>query len=185
MHSFARLGSFRQASLTERFDDPQAVMPKIDPVPIKTVDNPHAIERPKPSADVFRRGDAARSTMLMQPSAGSTPTSGGGSAAAMAFNRRNQSGYASLKPGELPSFQQQREKSGFGVGGGVINPTAATSPTGTTLAETKTALLAGAKQQQYQNMTLAQLANGLDVTPTGVTKSDTFNKCKILYFMRV
>lgn len=136
------------------------MIPKAEPVPIKPVDNPHAIERPKPSADAFRRGEAGRGTMLMQP---------GG------FNRRNQSAYASLKPGELPSFQQQREKSGFG-------PSSPTTPVATSLAETKTALLSGAKQQ-YQNMTLAQLANGIDSTPTPVTKSDTFNKCINWIFM--
>jgi hypothetical protein len=87
-HSFTRLGSFRQASLTERFDDPQMVMPSVEPVPIRPVDNPHAIERPKPKADVslmFQRQNSLR----------------------MPFQRASP-GYSSLRPGELPSFQQQK-----------------------------------------------------------------------------
>jgi hypothetical protein len=121
-------------------------MPKIDPVPIRSVDNPHAIERPKPSADVFRRGESGRGTMLMSQPSGF---------------KRNQAAYASLKPGELPSFQQQREKSGFNVSNGI--------------ADTKTAMLTNNKQQ-YQNVTLNELANGVNATPDVMTKSDTFNK---------
>lgn len=88
-HSFTRLGSFRQASLTERFDDPQMVIPKVDPVPIKQVANPHAIERPK-AASLSRQN-----SLRGQP------------AISMPF-RRGQPAYQSLKPAELPSFQQQK-----------------------------------------------------------------------------
>ncbi|CAF1030367.1 unnamed protein product [Brachionus calyciflorus] len=91
-HSFTRFGSFRQASLTERFDDPQMVIPKVDPVPIKQVDNPHAIERPKPSQDSF----LTRQNSLRAQGGLNLPF------------KRGQPSYQSLKPGELPSFQQQK-----------------------------------------------------------------------------
>jgi numb-like protein len=89
-HSFTRLGSFRQASLTERFDDPQMVMPSSEPVPVRPVDNPHAIERPK-----------ANTTALLQRQ---------NSLRLAAPFARSSAAYTSLRPGELPSFQQQRQQ---------------------------------------------------------------------------
>jgi numb-like protein len=103
-HSFTRLGSFRQASLTERFEDPQMVMPSVDPVPIKPVENPNAIERPRPKADPFIRQNALRSSI--GPS---------GVGIQMPF-KRNQPAYQSLRPGELPSFQEQKISSGYSNG---------------------------------------------------------------------
>lgn len=97
-HSFTRFGSFRQASITERFEDPQMVMPKADPVPIKQVDNPHAIERPKANPEAaFNRQNPLRGSGVLQ---------------APNF-KRNSPSYQSLRPGELPSFQQQKAASGF------------------------------------------------------------------------
>lgn len=95
-HSFTRMGSFRQASLTERLEDPQIVMPANDPVPLKLVDNPHAIERPRANPDAFNRQNSLRGSGVLQ----------------MPF-KRNSAAYTSLKPGELPSFQQQKLSSGF------------------------------------------------------------------------
>ena len=103
-HSFTRLGSFRQASLTERLEDPQMVMPAALPVPIKQVDNPHAIERPKANPDAFIRQNSLRGTGALQ----------------LPF-KRNATAYTSLRPGELPSFQQQKLASG--LTSQVANPT--------------------------------------------------------------
>lgn len=129
-HSFTRLGSFRQASLTERFEDPQMVIPAVEPVPIKHVDNPHAIERPKPSQDSFTRQNSLRATGNLQ----------------LPF-KRNTAAYTSLKPGELPSFQQQ--KLAF---------------TNNSTSSTKTSLL---QQKQSQNQA---------VSPTQMPNSDTLSK---------
>lgn len=89
-HSFTRLGSFRQASLTERFDDPQVVMPKVEPVPIKPVANPHAIQRPKAHSSLSRQNSLRGQPAIDLPF------------------KRGQPAYQSLKPAELPSFQQQK-----------------------------------------------------------------------------
>ena len=93
-HSFTRMGSFRQASLTERLEDPQIVIPAAEPTPIKRVDNPYAIERPKGNAEILSRQGSLRASQ-------------GGPF------KRNTSAYTSLKPGELPSFQAQKLNSIF------------------------------------------------------------------------
>lgn len=139
-HSFTRLGSFRQASITERFEDPQIVMPKAEPVPIKQVDNPHAIERPKANPDAFNRQNPLRGSGVLQ----------------MPF-KRNAAGYTSLRPGELPSFQQQKAASGFSNSNGMITPTQSI---------TKTSLLM--QNHQSQN-------NGIMNPNCNINKSDTSN----------
>lgn len=163
-HSFTRLGSFRQASLTERLEDPQIVMPAAQPVPIRPVDNPHAIERPKPSTDTFNRQNPLRATGALQ-----LPAS----------FKRNTAAYSSLKPGELPSFQQQ--KSGFnltmngsGGGSGSTTPTAA-------VATTKTSMLLQQHQlnQQQQgavDATSTPLSSSSSITNNAFMRSDTSNK---------
>lgn len=180
-HSFTRLGSFRQASLTERLEDPQMVMPAAQPVPIKPVDNPHAIERPKPSADPFNRQNSLRGTLQMP-------------------FKRNTAAYTSLKPGELPSFQQQKLASGFGTSANgssslsstssSSSPSSASNGAQTPLQPqpvTKTSLLMQQQQQIKQQsnvssnaMTLAELAAGQSQsTPppaNDLIKSDTLNK---------
>ncbi len=140
-HSFTRLGSFRQASLTERFDDPQMVMPSVEPVPIRPVENPHAIERPKPKADVnmmFQRQNSLR----------------------MPFQRASP-GYSSLRPGELPSFQQQK-----------LNGHAATSSQPTT-PTTKTSLLTHSASNPISIS--AGISNPASVGG-GIIKSDTISR---------
>ncbi len=97
-HSFSRFGSFRQASLTERLEDPQMVMPGANNVPIKPVANPYAIERPKANPDAFTRQNSLRGTGALQ----------------LPF-KRGSNAYTSLKPGELPSFQLQKANSGLNV----------------------------------------------------------------------
>ncbi len=57
----------------------------------KQVDNPHAIERPKANPDAFTRQNSLRGTGNLQ----------------LPF-KRNTAAYTSLRPGELPSFQQQK-----------------------------------------------------------------------------
>lgn len=158
-HSFTRLGSFRQASLTERLEDPQIVMPAAEPVPIKQVDNPHAIERPKANLDSFNRQNPLRASGALQ----------------MPF-KRNAAAYTSLKPGELPSFQQQKLASGFGAAPASNQPV------------TKTSLLMQQHQMNQQNQTttppMAQSVNSptTPTTPISYTnsfvKSDTLNKSK-------
>jgi hypothetical protein len=152
-HSFTRLGSFRQASITERFEDPQMVMPKAEPVPIKQVENPHAIERPKANLDAFNRQNPLRGSGALQ----------------MPF-KRNAAGYTSLRPGELPSFQQQKAASGF------INSNA--TPTQSI---TKTSLLMQNHQQNNSSIT----SNGIMNPNCNINKSDTSNTSKLINFVFV
>lgn len=57
--SFTRSGSFRQMTVTERLSDPQEWKP-IDPVPVKKVDNPHAIARPHATPLMLQRQGSFR-----------------------------------------------------------------------------------------------------------------------------
>lgn len=160
-HSFTRLGSFRQASLTERLEDPQIVMPAAQPVPIRPVDNPHAIERPKPSTDTFSRQNPLRATGALQ-----LPAS----------FKRNTAAYSSLKPGELPSFQQQ--KSGFnltmnGGGSGSTTPTSAAASTKTSMLLQQHQLN---QQQQHQGTVDTTLTSSSSITNTAFMRSDTSSK---------
>jgi hypothetical protein len=98
-HTFTRFGSFRQASLTERLEDPQSVIPPADHVPVRNFDNKYAIERPKANPDAaFTRQNSLRGSIGL----------------AMPFKRNNLN-YSSLRPGELPSFQQQKINNGFNL----------------------------------------------------------------------
>jgi numb-like protein len=95
-HSFTRFGSFRQASLSERLEDPQSVIPAPQIV-AKTasaskLDNPFAIERPKGNTEMLNRQNVLRAST----GAGTSPF------------KRNTNAYTSLRPNELPSVQQQR-----------------------------------------------------------------------------
>ena len=165
-HSFTRLGSFRQASLTERLEDPQIVMPAVDPIPIKNVDNPHAIERPKAKNDPFTRQNSLRGTTGLQ----------------MPF-KRNAAAYTSLKPGELPSFQQQKLTNGLST---TPNTSVNTAPV------TKTSLL---KQNQLQQQQSANAANvsvsqlPLPPIPTASANlnssmnQDATNKSKLILYL--
>jgi hypothetical protein len=65
----------------------------LEPTPIKHVENPYAIERPKGNVEILSRQNSLRSYQ------GSF--------------KRNTSAYTSLKPGELPSFQAQKLNSIF------------------------------------------------------------------------
>lgn len=147
-HSFTRMGSFRQASLTERLEDPQIVIPANEPVPLKPVENPHAIERPRANPDAFNRQNSLRSSALQ-----------------LQF-KRNSSTYASLKPGELPSFQQQKLNSG-------LSNSTPTTPTTTSAQFTKTSLLMQQHQlnQSINNHNINTAASDLSTTPI-----TTFNK---------
>jgi len=141
-HSFTRMGSFRQASLTERLEDPQIVMPATQPVPVKQVQNPHAIERPKANPDAFNRANPLRSSGLQMPF------------------KRNTPGYSSLRPGELPSFQQQ--KSEFGSSSTITNQS---QPL------TKTSLLL----QQKQQPTISNNSNVQTLANQNLVNSNTIN----------
>lgn len=150
-HSFTRMGSFRQASLTERLEDPQIVMPANEPVPLKQVDNPHAIERPRANPDAFNRQNSLR-----------------GSAALQLQFKRNSAAYTSLKPGELPSFQQQKIASGLTISTTV----AASTPL------TKTSLLMQQHQLNQNNKT-SPTTNVSNLTSSMSSDLSSFNKKSI------
>lgn len=58
--TFTRSGSFRQASLTERLQDPQELKPT-EPIPVKPpAFNPYAIERPHATASMLQRQGSFR-----------------------------------------------------------------------------------------------------------------------------
>lgn len=57
--TFTRTGSFRQASITERLQDPQELKP-IEPPPVKPVFNPYAIERPHATVSMLQRQGSFR-----------------------------------------------------------------------------------------------------------------------------
>ncbi|XP_050715201.1 protein numb-like isoform X4 [Eriocheir sinensis] len=57
--AFTRSGSFRQMTVTERLSDPQEWKP-IDPVPVKKVENPHAIARPHATPLMLQRQGSFR-----------------------------------------------------------------------------------------------------------------------------
>ncbi|XP_069946664.1 protein numb [Cherax quadricarinatus] len=57
--TFTRSGSFRQMTVTERLSDPQECKP-IDPVPVKKVENPHAIARPHATPLMLQRQGSFR-----------------------------------------------------------------------------------------------------------------------------
>jgi numb-like protein len=57
--TFTRTGSFRQASITERLQDPQEMKP-VEAPPIKPVFNPYAIERPHATVSMLQRQGSFR-----------------------------------------------------------------------------------------------------------------------------
>lgn len=57
--SFTRMGSFRQTTLTERITDPQSAI-LAEPVPVRKVDNPFAVERPKATPSMLVRQGSFR-----------------------------------------------------------------------------------------------------------------------------
>jgi hypothetical protein len=150
-HSFTRLGSFRQASLTERFEDPQIVMPAAEPVPIKHFENPHAIERPKPSSDVFSRNNPLRNSGVL-----------------LATFKRNTNAYSSLRPGELPSFKQQKLIYGFDSSPDINNQTI--NPILT--------------QQIYTNLSnINEIEKTTNLNAKQITISDKYKKSNIIFFI--
>lgn len=153
-HSFIRFGSFRQASLTERFEDPQIVMPAAEPVPIKHFENPHAIERPKPSSDAFNRNSSLRNS-------GALP---------ITF-KRNSNTYSSLRPSELPSFKQQKLKSEFDFQSDINN-------------QTNKSLLTQNGQNNYKNLSsLNEIENTTNFVTNQITSSDLFKPSNIITFI--
>ncbi|XP_012939143.1 protein numb [Aplysia californica] len=57
--SFERTGSFRQTTLTERIVDPQSAI-LAEPVPVKSANNPYAVQRPHASANLLERQGSFR-----------------------------------------------------------------------------------------------------------------------------
>ncbi|KAL5008827.1 hypothetical protein ScPMuIL_014408 [Solemya velum] len=87
--SFTRMGSFRQASLTERIADPQSAI-LAEPVPQKKMANPFALGRPKASTDMLQRQGSFRGFSKLQE-------------AVSPFKRS-----VSLRLGDLPSTLQRQ-----------------------------------------------------------------------------
>ncbi|XP_029650999.1 protein numb isoform X5 [Octopus sinensis] len=61
---FTRTGSFRQASITERIADPQSAIlagnTLNEPIPVKKVDNPYAVQRPHATHSLLQRQGSFR-----------------------------------------------------------------------------------------------------------------------------
>lgn len=87
--SFTRMGSFRQTTLTERITDPQSAI-LAEPVPVKKVDNPFAVDRPKATPNMIYRQGSFRGFEKLQEA--SSP-----------FKRS-----VSLRLGDLPSTLQRQ-----------------------------------------------------------------------------
>eukprot|EP00095_Tigriopus_kingsejongensis_P008971 maker-scaffold334_size202906-snap-gene-1.39 protein:Tk08971 transcript:maker-scaffold334_size202906-snap-gene-1.39-mRNA-1 annotation:"protein numb" len=67
--SFTRYGSFRQATLTERLQDPQGIKPSEEkPQPSEKVENPHAIARPHATDLMLQRQTSFRGFNQLQAS---------------------------------------------------------------------------------------------------------------------
>lgn len=58
-YNFARIGSFRQTSITDRLQDPQTCKPS-EPPPMKPVNNPYAIDRPHATPLMLQRQTSFR-----------------------------------------------------------------------------------------------------------------------------
>ncbi|KAL8611155.1 hypothetical protein ACOMHN_064445 [Nucella lapillus] len=64
--SFTRTGSFRQTTLTERIVDPQSAIVAVEPVPVKKMENPFAVQRPHASATALQRQGSFRGFEKLQ-----------------------------------------------------------------------------------------------------------------------
>lgn len=62
---FTRMGSFRQTTLTERITDPQSAILS-DPVPVRQVDNPFAVQRPHATQNMLLRQGSFRGFSKLQ-----------------------------------------------------------------------------------------------------------------------
>lgn len=62
---FTRMGSFRQTTLTERITDPQSAILS-EPVPVKAVDNPYAVQRPHATQNMLLRQGSFRGFSKLQ-----------------------------------------------------------------------------------------------------------------------
>ncbi|KAL3872897.1 hypothetical protein ACJMK2_036077 [Sinanodonta woodiana] len=63
--SFTRTGSFRQTTLTERITDPQSAL-LAEPVPVRKVDNPFAVQRPHATENMLIRQGSFRGFSKLQ-----------------------------------------------------------------------------------------------------------------------
>lgn len=98
--SFTRVGSFRVGTMTERLQDPQAMKPSADPVPLQGPNRSeavHAIDRPRPSELMYQRQASFRGLGQLS---GNSPFKRGGK------------GQLSLRLNELPSTQERRGSAG-------------------------------------------------------------------------
>ncbi|XP_046337089.2 protein numb-like isoform X4 [Haliotis rufescens] len=106
--SFTRTGSFRQTTLTERLADPQSAI-LAEPVPVRKIDNPYAVQRPHATSSMLNRQGSFRGFEKLHEA--SSP-----------FKRS-----VSLRLGELPSTLQRQNAilespthNGNGAVGGAI-----------------------------------------------------------------
>lgn len=63
--TFERMGSFRQTTMTERLTDPQSAI-LAEPVPVKRVDNPFAVQRPHATTNMLVRQGSFRGFTKLQ-----------------------------------------------------------------------------------------------------------------------
>lgn len=103
--AFTRFGSFRQGTLTERLADPQEF--KVTPLKVELglikEENPFAISRPRPGGDV----GGPRASLRGLPGA----NVGLGVIKGQSPFKRGTEQYSSLRPQDLPSTIQRKEKS--------------------------------------------------------------------------
>nr|CAG4643365.1 EOG090X09VR [Ilyocryptus agilis] len=90
--TFTRSGSFRAAPMTERIQDPQECKLAEPPVPVKTVVNPFAIERPHAAPHLLERQGSFRGLSQLNQSS--------------PFKRQ-----MSLRIGDLPSTVERQQNS--------------------------------------------------------------------------
>ncbi|XP_025103945.1 protein numb-like isoform X3 [Pomacea canaliculata] len=64
--SFTRTGSFRQTTLTERIVDPQSAIVAVEPVPVRKIENPYAVQRPHASMTALQRQGSFRGFEKLQ-----------------------------------------------------------------------------------------------------------------------
>ncbi|XP_074649994.1 protein numb-like isoform X2 [Tubulanus polymorphus] len=107
--SFTRTGSFRQTTMTERIVDPQSAI-VAEPVPMKKVDTPYAVQRPHATVSMLQRMGSFRGFSKLNES--SSP-----------FKRQ-----LSLRLSDLPSTLQRQQAMAFDNNGNVNSSNGPASP---------------------------------------------------------
>ncbi|XP_064623572.1 protein numb-like isoform X4 [Lineus longissimus] len=150
--SFTRTGSFRQASITERLQDPQSALVAgiQNPVPQSRQENPFAVERPHATPNMLERMGSFRGFSKLNES--SSP-----------FKRQ-----LSLRVNELPSTIQRQQNMGYTNEGDSLHHT-----NGPGLSASPIAEASPTKENQDSIAEMcAQLSSGL----SALSGDDPFNQ---------